>query len=723
VGDIRKRADTQAATAVAKGPTGEQRSSIIPELAGVNLGIPGWSHFMPPERELTPAWIGRQRTETVQSMINDTQVTALRQAVRLPAHRYRIALDPAGADADDCDLLAADLDVPLLNGPDEARPGRRADRFSSRRHLDRVLDALDYGHAVFEHAGRIDENGLWRLTDLAPVPPWTIDDPNSWEVDRRGRLVQVVQRHTSPAIELPVEQLCVFTWQGAPGDPRGRPMLRPLYGPWLLRDRTLRVLAMSGERTGMGIPVGKVTPGSGPGVKLALERLLGGLAAGVDTNLVIESEDKISDAIMLMGVTGSTPDLVGHLRYHDECMARATLAMLLELNQGGKGGSYALGDTFNDLLAMFHDTVVDWYCDVMTVQLCEPWFTRNRGPEVPAARLAWARDGDDADEADDAEPDDAEDPAINSTAEELTPPQLPAPATARRRARAGAGLARRQQVAHAAFTTIAGRELRRLPTDAELRATTDFAQLEAQHVATRDELTTELLRARDDLAGVAIDEIATMRSVDPLTLGATLEPMLAEHAAGMHTGVLVSLLTAAADAGCAQVIAEAARQGVQLAASVDYEPRAEVEAREMVRRMAAQVTESAAAAARTRVATSAGRGLLARALARLGAGEADVVAVHLASLTAAQARGTAAGAASRATFTGRSAALEQGNPDQVYASEILDEATCGPCQEIDGTNYASMEEARADYPGGGFIGCDGMERCRGTLVATWGDEV
>ncbi|WNO25826.1 capsid maturation protease [Arthrobacter phage Altadena] len=55
-------------------------------------------------------------------------------------------------------------------------------------------------------------------------------------------------------------------------------------------------------------------------------------------------------------------------------------------------------------------------------------------------------------------------------------------------------------------------------------------------------------------------------------------------------------------------------------------------------------------------------------------------------------------------------------PEEIWASEILDGATCGPCQAIDGKEYSSLEEARADYPHGGYAMCDGDARCRGTLV-------
>jgi hypothetical protein len=704
------RTDLAAAKAVT-GPTGQQKSSIVPELSGLNSpGLPGWSQFLPAERELNERWLGPRRIETVEEMLNHWQVAAVRQVIRLPAHRYVIELDPQDSDPVAASLMAADLDVPLVGAEDERRTGRRAKRFSSRRHFDRALDALDYGHAVFEQSGQYVPGVMnpgerdWRLVDLPPVPQWTISDQNSWEIDRQGRVIQVIQWGSNPPTRLPVDHLVTFTWQGKPGDPRGRSMLRPLTGAWTLSDRLVRVMGMSGERTGMGIPVGKVSQGAGDTAKQRMEALLAGLAAGNDTNLVLESDDDIRQQVMLMGVTGQTPDLVGMLRFLDDVMARAMLAMLLQLNQAGSGGSNALGLTFDELLAMFHDTVVDWYCDTMTEQLCEPWIDRNLGEDAPAPRLVWRRREDS-----ETTPEPAQlpsgDGAVDGTATDITEqPQLPAPTSAARQAQTS--LQRKQRAARTAFATVAGRDLRRDPSDVELAAGTDFATVEAQFVATQAGVATALVSARDDLTAFAVEQVAAMDEVDPLTLGDTLAPLLEQHAQDMDTGPLVALLIGLAAAGVHQIVAEAARQGVTLTAQIDYEERATADAADLVRRMARQVADSAGAAARA--------GLPAGVA---GQPAANLVADQLASLTSAVPEKAAAGASGRAQNAGRAAAISEGPAASVHASEVLDPSTCAKCLLVDGRQYPSLESALADYPAGGYHACEGGESCRGLLIA------
>lgn len=61
-------------------------------------------------------------------------------------------------------------------------------------------------------------------------------------------------------------------------------------------------------------------------------------------------------------------------------------------------------------------------------------------------------------------------------------------------------------------------------------------------------------------------------------------------------------------------------------------------------------------------------------------------------------------------------------PSFLYASELLDGATCPRCRKIDGTEWETVAEARQHYPEGqGYVECEGGNRCRGTLVFVWED--
>lgn len=55
-------------------------------------------------------------------------------------------------------------------------------------------------------------------------------------------------------------------------------------------------------------------------------------------------------------------------------------------------------------------------------------------------------------------------------------------------------------------------------------------------------------------------------------------------------------------------------------------------------------------------------------------------------------------------------------PTEVYSSELMDGATCGPCARVDGKDYDDLAEAKTEYETGGYGACQGGARCRGTLV-------
>ncbi len=79
------------------------------------------------------------------------------------------------------------------------------------------------------------------------------------------------------------------------------------------------------------------------------------------------------------------------------------------------------------------------------------------------------------------------------------------------------------------------------------------------------------------------------------------------------------------------------------------------------------------------------------------------------------------GLLTRAQNAGRIATLAA-NADRArwFASEVLDGNTCQPCKKIDGQELPTVEAMITAYGGGGgYLFCEGRERCRGTVDARW----
>ena len=57
--------------------------------------------------------------------------------------------------------------------------------------------------------------------------------------------------------------------------------------------------------------------------------------------------------------------------------------------------------------------------------------------------------------------------------------------------------------------------------------------------------------------------------------------------------------------------------------------------------------------------------------------------------------------------------------DETFWAEGVLVHNCKPCRDIDGTRYTNLPDARTAYPTGGYTGCLGGARCRGTVAAVW----
>jgi HK97 family phage portal protein len=172
------------------------------------------------------------------------------------------------------------------------------------------------------------------------------------------------------------------------------------------------------------------------------------------------------------------------------------------------------------------------------------------------------------------------------------------------------------------------------------------------------------------------------------------------------TGAMVDMF----DTAAGRMVNEAATQGV----AVDL-PAGE-------NATIAPIATAVSALLSTSLANAAGREAL-----RLYTPESDGSSVaasvddHLANLSDAYLRDNLGGALTRAQNLGRLAALQGAPTATYYASEHLDNATCPPCRAIDGHRFASLVDATAAYGGGPYVACQGGSRCRGTMIAIWGD--
>ncbi len=352
-----------------------------------------WTHETNPDLQwpLSIDVFDRMRRE-------DPQVKSVLRAVTLPILRTEWVLDGTGCRDDVTEHVAADMGLPVKGKPAKA-PLRTKGRFSFREFLRLALLELVYGHSVFEQVyDQTSEPGRAHLAKLAWRPPRTISD---FEVAKDGGLSAVKQRGTAGGreVRIPVDRLVVFVNEREGANWVGESLLRAAYKMAILKDRVLRIQALTAERNGLGLPV-FIAPDFPEGMDddVALAWMDEQIEKGLDLVKAARAGDDAGASIahgaqlQFVGVQGKLPDTDAPIRYYDEQIARAVLAHFLNL--GTETGSWALGSTFANFFTDSLNAVAQHIADVINQHVIEDLVDANWGSNEPAPRLVPAAIGE-----------------------------------------------------------------------------------------------------------------------------------------------------------------------------------------------------------------------------------------------------------------------------------------------------------------------------------------
>lgn len=312
----------------------------------------------------------------------DGQTGSVLRAVGLPIRRTTWRITGRDVRPEVLGFVEAELGLQL---DDRGRRRRLREGISFDEHLRHALLHLPLGNMLFEPVYRIGApppgmRGLppvvAHLRKLGPRMPRTI---TRYEVERDGGLAAVWQQTTDPSglgrdVRLPIERLLVYVNEREGADWLGQSILRTSYAHWLIKTHFMRLDAIAGERQSMGLPV---VGFSGNGTaKKALA--IGKAARGGEEAAIALPEDY---TFRLEGISGSVVDLVPRIKFHDESIGRAALAMFLNL--GHDDGARSLGESFTDFFTMSLDAVIKYVEEVLTEHVVRDLVALNFGPDEP----------------------------------------------------------------------------------------------------------------------------------------------------------------------------------------------------------------------------------------------------------------------------------------------------------------------------------------------------
>jgi hypothetical protein len=327
--------------------------------------------------ELTHPWSVR----TYARMRHEPQIAAILQAYGGPIGRAHWAVDGAGCRDEVTQRIADDLGLPIA-GVDDEPTGARRRKFTFAEHL-RVAGLYRvFGHMFFEQAWA-EVPGGWRLDVVQERMPQTID---ALHLNPDGTLQSVeqggIRPGPTPKITTADHRLVYYVRERQGSNYFGESLLRPSYGPWLIKDQMLRVHATSIRRFGMGVPEVQAPPGATPQQIAEAQRIAGNVRASEHAGVGLPN----GFTYALRGMTGSVPDALAFINYLDRQMTRSTLTSLLDMATAERGAR-SLGETVMDLMVLAQQADANAIAATATAQLAIPLVDANFGEDEPAPRV------------------------------------------------------------------------------------------------------------------------------------------------------------------------------------------------------------------------------------------------------------------------------------------------------------------------------------------------
>lgn len=310
----------------------------------------------------------------------DVHIGSVLRAIELPIISARWDLQTDGVSPEVETLIRSELG---LSKDGNTRQRRRRQGIVWKDHVRDVIGSVLWAgfmpfEQVYEVAPPLPEqadlglSSVVHLRKLAPRLPQTITEIG---VGKDGGLSHITQAGIDASVDLkiPVENLVFYVLDKEGADWAGRSLFREAYKNWKIKDTLITLDAMIAERNGMGIPVVSYGEGQEAQALKIAQDLRAGATAGIAKPLGINVD--------ILGVTGSTVDILPKIKYHDQEMSRKALAMFMDLGQDK--GARNLGETFFNLFINSLQAVADLIAETATEHVIRDLVEFNFGADEP----------------------------------------------------------------------------------------------------------------------------------------------------------------------------------------------------------------------------------------------------------------------------------------------------------------------------------------------------
>jgi hypothetical protein len=189
---------------------------------------------------------------------------------------------------------------------------------------------------------------------------------------------------------LPAEKIARFTFNQEGANFWGLPPTRAMYPHWYVKSALQRIEAIACERNSLGVPCILLPPGASKEDVAAAQNFVTQLAAHERTGITLPAGAEFK----IVGIEGRLRDILPSIEYQDMQMARAGLAMFMQLGggqtRGGASGSRALGEEQTDFFMLALQVTADQIAAVIRNETIKPLVEMNFGEGAPVPILKAA---------------------------------------------------------------------------------------------------------------------------------------------------------------------------------------------------------------------------------------------------------------------------------------------------------------------------------------------
>lgn len=277
------------------------------------------------DEEYLPELLGQRRFEIYDRMRkSDPIVAAILFALKLPLMSAHWHICPSDINSEESKKVADFIEKCLMKN------------CNFRTVLDDSLQFLDFGVSVLEPVYTVEagELILKKLMSIAPksITGWVLDGSDSM-------LVSITQEyygtHGKWAAEIPAKKCLVLTHFGNELNFEGVAQLRSMYKPWYFKTNVEKILAVSIERSEIGIPHAKYPQSTHEDTIAKLESALRNMVYHEQAYLTHPDNIEVD---YLEANRRSINDILDFVRYQDQEMVFTALAQFLLAGTAGQSG-------------------------------------------------------------------------------------------------------------------------------------------------------------------------------------------------------------------------------------------------------------------------------------------------------------------------------------------------------------------------------------------------